>query len=206
MFLCVTNSFVSKTGSIYMAPSSLHGIVGDGLGVYTTKAMTKGDKLLSSQHADGPSIPVVDYNNNNRRNNKWHHHHDEDDGLDLDRKQWVQLFNGYWWDRGVPDHTRNEAEQVADFQITFGSLPNHHCILSVLDFTFEAPSYDDTMMMLDSYSNSSSISPGAGAISYHNGRNFFVKVCVYVTLTVYYNQIAFAKQYSSPLLTSHTTI
>jgi hypothetical protein len=70
----------------------------------------------------------------------------------------------------VPDHTNYEAKVVMDLQITFGALPNHHCALNSIAYTFQPPNYDDEMV--DPHT-----SPGVGAFSYHNGRTFHVKVC-----------------------------
>jgi hypothetical protein len=155
LLFLLTRARNMASGSIYMAPSSVHGL--DGMGIYTTEALSDGDELLSAY--DGPSIPVLDYYK------RWY----KGDGLEENRKRWNQLFDDYWWGRGVPDHTRFEAKQVMDFQITFGSLPNHHCALDCLDVSYPNPSYDDTL--LDPFH-----SPGIGAISYHNGRIFHVTV------------------------------
>jgi hypothetical protein len=87
------------------------------------------------------------------------------------RKRWIELFDGYWWGRGVPDHTSYEAKVVMDLQITFGALPNHHCALNSIAYTFQPPNYDDDEMV-DPHT-----SPGVGAFSHHNGRTFHVKVC-----------------------------
>jgi hypothetical protein len=127
------------------------------MGIFTTEDLFDGDELLSAY--DGPSIPVLDFNNG------WY----KGDGLEKKRKRWIELFDDYWWGYGVPDHTRFEASQVRDFQITFGSLPNHHCALECVDWSYANSSYDDTL--LDPLH-----SPGIGAISYHNGRNFRVTV------------------------------
>lgn len=143
------------TGSIYMAPSSVRGL--DGMGLFTTEDMNQGEDFLSSY--DGPSIPVIDHRQN------WL---EFDEFADF-RSRWSRLFNDYWWGRGVPDHTRYEADKVMDFQITFGALPNHHCALTSIGFKYLPPAYDDTLVDPRS-------SPGIGAISYHNGRNFFAKV------------------------------
>ena len=64
------------------------------------------------------------------------------------------------WGRGVPDHARYYAgEDVAEYQIAFGALPNHHCILESLDYVYPKPPYDDTMV--DRFTD-----PGAGAFTY----------------------------------------
>lgn len=46
-----------------------------------------------------------------------------------------------------------------DFQIGFGALPNHHCILKSLSYKYPTPPYDDTMV--DRFQD-----PGAGAFTY----------------------------------------
>lgn len=149
--------FVTATiGSIYMAPSSVKGI--DGMGVFTTEEMNSGDLFLSGY--DGPSIPVLDPRRSDR----------DSEALAEQRKRWTELFDGYWWGRGVPDHTKYEANQVLDLQITFGALPNHHCALHSISYTFQSPNYEDNLVDPD-------LSPGVGAFSYHNGRTFHVKVC-----------------------------
>lgn len=64
------------------------------------------------------------------------------------------------WGRGVPDHARYYAgEDVVEYQIAFGALPNHHCILASLDYVYPTPPYDDTLA--DRFSD-----PGAGAFTY----------------------------------------
>jgi hypothetical protein len=150
-------------GSIYMAPSSVKGI--DGMGIFTTDAMNSGDELLSEY--DGPSIPVLDARRSDR----------DSEALAEQRKRWIELFDGYWWGRGVPDHTNYEAKVVMDLQITFGALPNHHCALNSIAYTFQPPNYDDEMV--DPHT-----SPGVGAFSYHNGRTFHVKVRIRSVLSV----------------------
>jgi hypothetical protein len=145
------------TGTIYMAPSSIKGI--DGMGLFTIEDMKKGQYFLSSY--DGPSIPILNFKFIGQG----------EDSLSEDRERWIKLFDGYWWGRGVPDHTSYEADKVIDFQITFGALPNHHCELDAITHEYPNPGYDDTL--LDPYS-----SPGLGAISYHNGRSFYAEVCL----------------------------
>lgn len=70
------------------------------------------------------------------------------------------MWGNYYWGRGVPDHARYYAgEDVVEYQIAFGALPNHHCILESLDYVYPLPPYDDTMV--DRFSD-----PGAGAFTY----------------------------------------
>lgn len=138
-----------------MAPSSVRGL--DGMGLFTTKDMTKGEDFLTDY--DGPSIPVFDYRPT------WL----KVDELAKVRSRWIRFFGDYWWGRGMPDHTSYDADAVMDYQITFGALPNHHCKLSTINYKYSPPSYDDTLVDILT-------SPGIGAMSYHNGRNFFVMV------------------------------
>ena len=78
------------------------------------------------------------------------------------------MWGNYIWGRGVPDHARYYAgEDVAEYQIAFGALPNHHCILESLDYVYPKPAYDDTMV--DRFTD-----PGAGAFTYNRGRQFTV--------------------------------
>lgn len=93
---------------IYMAPSS---IGGGSFGIYTTSPIEEGENILKGN--TGPNIAVVDYHQNDSP----------------ERIQWIDLFNNYWWGRGVADQVLYEASLVVDYQDTFGSLPNHHCIL-----------------------------------------------------------------------------
>ena len=70
------------------------------------------------------------------------------------------LLATYSWGRGVPDHARYYAgEDVVEYQLGFGALPNHHCILESLDYVYPIPPYDDTMV--DRFHD-----PGAGAFTY----------------------------------------
>jgi hypothetical protein len=83
----------------------------------------------------------------------------------------------------VADHVFFEDDQVVDFQITFGSLPNHHCILDSLDNKQPDIPYNDALFASLSSSSSSSngcgsgrfTDPGAGAFSYSMGRSFVAK-------------------------------
>mmetsp|Transcript_22881 Transcript_22881/g.63643 ORF Transcript_22881/g.63643 Transcript_22881/m.63643 type:complete len:746 (+) Transcript_22881:95-2332(+) len=145
-----------KKCSIFIAPSSLKNSAG--YGVYSTRDIDQGQAILSGppQTPDGPSLPVINPDATL----------ENDPELQLVSNHWNQVFGHYWWGRGVPDHTSYEAESVMDFQITFGALPNHHCVLSSLDY--ESPkedAYDDTLA--NRYKD-----PGAGAFSYHKGRIF----------------------------------
>ena len=144
----------SILGSIFLAPSSLHGNAG--WGVFTTRDISKGEAILQAQ-VDGPSIPIVDSMPRVS----------VEPALQRAYEHWNNVFGHYWWGRGVPDHTSYEAFSVADFQITFGALPNHHCLLSALECTLPSDKpYDDTM-------TNRWTDVGAGAYSYHRGRVFY---------------------------------
>ena len=58
-----------------------------------------------------------------------------------------------------------QALIFSDYQITFGALPNHHCILHSIDHVYPADPYEDSLV--NRYKD-----PGAGAFSYHRGRIF----------------------------------
>jgi hypothetical protein len=69
---------------------------------------------------------------------------------------------------GVPDHVIYEAPpSIVDYQIGFGCLPNHHCVLSYLSTEYPTPPYVDSLA--DRYTH-----PSAGAFSYNRGREFTV--------------------------------
>lgn len=104
-----------KIGDIYLARSSLPNV--NGFGMFTTKALNAGDELLSS--FDGPSIPIIDH--------EWARNRVVE--LEKDMLQWNEVFRNYWWARGIPDQMVYEGEQVYDFQVMFGNLPNHNCII-----------------------------------------------------------------------------
>lgn len=142
-------SVEEKTCGIWIAPSSLKGHAG--FGIYTTRDIKKKESILFGQ--DGPSIPIVDYF----------------DGPNMNlRENWMDVWGNYGWARGVSDQVNFEANHtVLDYQIGFGSLPNHHCLLDSLDIRYPTPPYDDSMVNRFS-------SPGAGAFSYSTGRDFFV--------------------------------
>lgn len=98
----------------------------------------------------------------------------------------------------MADHVSYEAgPDVVDFQIAFGALPNHHCLLSKLDYLYPEckcvaegsclpstplnflltirsfrPHADDDSMA-DRF-----LDPGAGAFTYSHGRQFTVRKAV----------------------------
>lgn len=141
--------------TVYMAPSSVHGV--DGMGIYTTKNLSKNDVIINK--VDGLSIPVLrgetDYVNDSNKTIQA-------------RKQWHRLFNEYWWVRGISDQMIWEADRVADLKMTFGELPNHHCVLQSLFVRNPEKGYNDKLV-------NRTIDPGVGAFSYHIGREIFVK-------------------------------
>jgi hypothetical protein len=72
------------------------------------------------------------------------------------------LYYSYWG-RGVPDHARYYAgTDVVEYQIAFGALPNHHCLLESLDYVYPKPPYDDSMV-------NRFVDAGAGAFTYVRG-------------------------------------
>jgi hypothetical protein len=101
------------TCRIYMAPSSVKGVIG--YGVYTTQPISQGELFLNGP--DGPDILVTDFD------------YFPNDSLGFARSAWITVFDSYWWGRGVTDQIIYESNSSIDFQITFGSLPNHHCVL-----------------------------------------------------------------------------
>eukprot|EP00551_Chaetoceros_affinis_P012291 CAMPEP_0203668890 /NCGR_PEP_ID=MMETSP0090-20130426/5404_1 /ASSEMBLY_ACC=CAM_ASM_001088 /TAXON_ID=426623 /ORGANISM="Chaetoceros affinis, Strain CCMP159" /LENGTH=726 /DNA_ID=CAMNT_0050533445 /DNA_START=123 /DNA_END=2303 /DNA_ORIENTATION=+ len=132
----------TSTCSVYLAPSS---VLGGGMGMFTTKEVKKGAKILP---ADGPSIPIIDPDQSQR-------------SLDA----WVNLFASYWWESGISDPALYESQHTAEYQITMGALPNSHPYLNNMDVGHPAiVPYDDSFMdrMAD---------PGAGASSYYMGRH-----------------------------------
>ena len=128
--------------SVYIAPSS---VPGGGMGMFTVKSVKEGGVILP---ADGPSIPIIDYDDSQR-------------SLDT----WVDLFMGYWWENGISEPAIFEADKTAEYQITCGALPNSHPYLNNLDIVHpDVVPYDDSVM--DRFED-----PGAGAISNYMGRH-----------------------------------
>lgn len=136
------NGTTEKQCTIYMAPSSLKGL--DGYGVFTTRDIRKGSSIFQERHA--PSIPVVDEN----------------------RGPWLKIWNEYLWGRGLSDQIRHLGESAMDFQVGFGSLPNHNCILRSLSHRYPEPGYDDSLVVRGQ-------DPGTGAFSYSMGRDFYAR-------------------------------
>jgi hypothetical protein len=99
------------------------------------------------------------------------------------------------WVRGVPDHDRyDHPPDVADYLIGIGSLPNHHCQLHSLGYTYDGEPYRDARGIVDDdddggkknsnkgnekFSDADSdvggamVGPGSGAYSYSVGRDFY---------------------------------
>jgi hypothetical protein len=138
-------------GTIWIAPSSLKGV--NGYGIFTTRDLAAGESLLGAP--DGVAVPVERYQHPSKPAVR-------------ERSQFLNLFGEYMWGRGVPDHVTYEAPpDILDFQIGFGCLPNHHCVLSFLDMVYPSPPYDDSLV--DRFRD-----PSAGAFSYNRGREFVV--------------------------------
>jgi hypothetical protein len=128
---------------LYLAQSS---IPNAGYGIYTAKSFRQGDMIIEK---DGPGIAVTD---------PWSPIHA--------LATHVKLFDDVWWgEHNMDDHVRFEAQDVADFQILFGALPNFHPYLSNLDNQTPKNVYDDTLA-------NRTTDPGAGAFSYHLGKDF----------------------------------
>jgi hypothetical protein len=141
------------SGTIWIAPSSLRGV--NGYGVYTTRYLKAGESVLG--RPDGVAIPFEPYLHRMLPPR-------------ADRKKFLNLFGEYMWGRGIPDHSTYESPDrgyVMDYQVGFGSLPNHHCVLSYLDILYPDPPYVDTLA--DRFKD-----PSAGAFSYNRGREFIV--------------------------------
>ena len=167
----ITNSLATTTGgsylragskdasekqcTVWMAPSSLLGH--PGFGLFTTRDMAKNELVLGGP--DGISIPIEAY-----------HQYRGSGEQNKHKKAWIAVWDEYWWGRGVPDHVNFFAgPDIVDYQIAFGSMPNHHCLLDSLHPQYPNPPYDDTLV---SRSNGD---PGVGAFSYSMGREFAVK-------------------------------
>lgn len=72
------------------------------------------------------------------------------------------------FDSGIPDHATYEyPHDTIDFQIGFGSLPNHHCTLASLTYQYPDDPYHDAMV--NRFRDA-----GTGAFSYNKGREFLV--------------------------------
>lgn len=155
-----------------MAPSSLHGH--SGFGIYTTRDRSEGESFL--QAPDLPSIIVHDL--------EQHPFSHEYESADYNYQSYIRghvmdTFNNYWWDSGVPDHVRWEGVRVQDYQLTFGTFPNHHCVLDNLDYRYPDIPYNDEVIPEHS--------PGRGATSYHMGRDFYSELDIPAGSEIYLN-------------------
>lgn len=88
----------------------------NGFGIFTASHVKEGTTISTF---DGPSIPITDF--------EFYAHNPH--GLEDDINQFRQVFQNYWWAIGMPDYAVYESSQVYDYTISFGSLPNHHCVL-----------------------------------------------------------------------------
>lgn len=139
-----------STGTVWIAPSSIKGH--SGYGIYTTRHLDVSELILGGP--DGVAIPIA----TNRHRDKV---------FAQERADWHRVWNEYWWARGMPDHDSYEdPPMTVDYQIGFGALPNHHCLLHVLRSQYPDPPYDDSMIERGS--------PGMGAFTYSRGREFAV--------------------------------
>jgi hypothetical protein len=125
------------------------------MGIFTAGSLKKGESILP--FPDGPSITLL--------TNKV-------GGIKTkfpEGKSWRSVWGEYAWGRGrgVPDHVNYEGNHVMDFQITTGALPNNHCLLDAITYRYPNPAYDDSLV-------SNRASPGTGAFSYNQGRDFYV--------------------------------
>ena len=126
----------------------------NGYGVYVTRDMEAGESILGTP--DGLGI-IVGY------------HGDDRGPKYIAKRQFKDLFDAYWWNRGVPSHVTFETTpDVMDFQLGFGCLPNHHCVLEELTTTYPTAPYDDALA-------NRFRDPSAGSFSYNRGREFRVK-------------------------------
>jgi hypothetical protein len=93
----------------------------------------------------------------------------------------VELFDDVWWgEHNTDDYSRFEAERVADFQILFGALPNFHPYLINLENETPKYVYDDTLA-------NRTTDPGAGAFSYHLGKDFLAGTDVHAGSELFLN-------------------
>lgn len=174
---------VEFTGTIWIAPSSLRGV--NGYGIFTTRDLGPGESLLGVP--DGVSIPVEAYRSKGRPN-------------EASFRAFKQLFDNYWWGRGVPDHVLYDApSDIVDFQIGFGCLPNHHCILSYLDTQYPDPPYIDSLA--DRFSQ-----PSAGAFAYNRGREFVVERAVSQGQEIFLNYGHCDRDEHAPTWTNHIPV
>lgn len=82
----------SKECTIWMAPSSLKGV--PGYGIFTTRDIPALDPVLGGP--DGLSVPIEAYN-------------ERSGGNGAAKDAWINVWDNYWWGRGVPDHVNYYA-------------------------------------------------------------------------------------------------
>jgi hypothetical protein len=108
--------------TVWMAASSIKGL--QGYGVFVTRDLVKGEPILGVP--DGISVPIIGYHQ--RRSEA--------------KEAWISVWDNYWWGSGVADHVSYEAgPDVVDFQVGFGALPNHHCLLAKLGYIYPECKY-----------------------------------------------------------------
>jgi hypothetical protein len=83
-----------------------------------------------------------------------------------------------------------------DYQIGFGCLPNHHCVLSYLNTEYPDPPYVDSLA--DRFRH-----PSAGAFSYNRGREFTVSHAVGAGEEIFLNYGWCTRSADSPAWTSN---
>jgi hypothetical protein len=160
-----------------MAPASAHG--NNGYGIYTTRPVRRGEAFL--QGPDVPSIPILDYwlsSEDHATTTAAYNNETTDDraaqqkaAAAAARRHFHNVFSNYWWTHGKPDHVAYLADQSADFQLTFGALPNHHCLLHSLEAHY--PSSASNSITYAPYADRRAVqTPAAGAYSYNGGRVF----------------------------------
>ncbi|VEU44203.1 unnamed protein product [Pseudo-nitzschia multistriata] len=136
---------------IWMAPSSL--LPYPGYGIFTTRNIHRKESILHAP--DAVSIQIREAHRFKKMPQSAERH-----------RWWDNTFGNYVWHRGVGDHARyDHPYMTSDFQPGFGALPNHHCVLSSLDFRMAEDTVRDGLVGYDS--------PGRGAFSYTVGRDFY---------------------------------
>jgi SET domain len=148
-----------------------------GYGVYTTEYIRQGEPFLHAQ-VDSPSIAILDYYSKTMDRTILTEYEQRA------RRQFYETFSSYWWTSGKPDHVDYLADQTADFQLTFGTLPNHHCLLESLEAYYPQIPYADGMATT---TTTTTTNPSAGAYSYHGGRVFYANRNVEAGEEIYLN-------------------
>ena len=148
----VISNEVPSQCTVWMAPSSLIGV--QGFGIFTTRDIPANGHILKAP--DGVSVPIEAYSQKVPKDvEPW-------------KKDWIRVWDNYWWGRGVPDHVNYDAPpDNVDYQVSFGALPNHNCLLDTISNVYAVEAYQD--QLVDRFRD-----PGAGAFSYSMGREFIV--------------------------------